>query len=80
MPLDDVTHVCLTSLPAATHPAETHPDVVELYAIPSPDASSAEKAAKSYKFKKSYGSYQALLDAPQVDMVYVSTPNGLHYE
>ena len=71
--------MCLTSLPAAIHPAETHPDV-ELYAIASRDASSAGKAAKSYKFKKSYGSYQALLDDPQVDMVYVSTPNGLHYE
>ena len=53
---------------------------MELYAIASRDALSAQKAAKSYNFKRSYDSYQALLDDPQVDLVYVSTPNGLHYE
>ncbi|EON66977.1 NAD binding Rossmann fold oxidoreductase [Coniosporium apollinis CBS 100218] len=64
---------------AAFHPAETHPDVI-LYAIASRDAASAQKTAKQYKFQKSYGSYQALLDDPEVDAVYVSTPNGMHYE
>ncbi|KAJ9199491.1 hypothetical protein DTO207G8_3685 [Paecilomyces variotii] len=64
---------------AAIHPAETHPDVI-LYAIASRNASTAKKAAKQYHFSKAYGSYQELLDDPQVDIVYVSTPNGLHYE
>lgn len=63
----------------AIHPAETHPDVI-LYAIASRNASTAKKAAKQYHFSKAYGSYQELLDDPQVDIVYVSTPNGLHYE
>ncbi|MCJ1250359.1 hypothetical protein MMC30_007585 [Trapelia coarctata] len=70
---------CQTSRTAAIHSAETHPDV-ELYAIASRDASSAQKAAKSYNFNKSYGAYQGLLDDPEVDIVYVSTPNGLRYE
>ncbi|KAJ9628636.1 hypothetical protein H2203_002538 [Taxawa tesnikishii (nom. ined.)] len=64
---------------ALIHPAETHPDVI-LYAIASRDKSKAEKAAKSYKFQKAYGSYDALLEDPEVDFVYISTPNGLHFE
>jgi predicted dehydrogenase len=63
----------------AIHPAETHPDVI-LYAIASREADTAAKTAKSYAFQKSYGSYQALLDDPEVDFVYISVPNGLHYE
>lgn len=61
------------------HPAETHPDVI-LYAIASRDESTAKTTAKKYGFKKHYGSYQALLDDSEVDFVYISTPNGLHYE
>jgi predicted dehydrogenase len=40
----------------------------------------AQQAAKKYNFKKAVGSYQELLDDPDVDIVYISTPNGLHYE
>nr|KMM64025.1 hypothetical protein CPAG_00377 [Coccidioides posadasii RMSCC 3488] len=61
------------------HPSETHPDV-NLYGIASRDASKAEAYAKKYGFKKSYGSYQALLDDPDVNMVYISLPNSLHFE
>ncbi|PWY94557.1 putative NAD binding Rossmann fold oxidoreductase [Aspergillus sclerotioniger CBS 115572] len=61
------------------HPIETHPDVI-LYSIASRDASTAAKAAKQYHFAKSSGSYQELLDDPEVDIVFISTPNGLHYE
>lgn len=61
------------------HPAETHPDVI-LYAIASRDLDTAKAAARKYRFKKAYGSYQELLDDPEVNIVYISTPNGLHYE
>ncbi|KAE8395731.1 hypothetical protein BDV23DRAFT_80603 [Aspergillus alliaceus] len=61
------------------HPAETHPDVI-LYGIASRDASSVTKAAKKYHFTKAYGSYQELLDESAVNIVYISTPNGQHYE
>lgn len=56
---------------AAFHPVETHPDVV-LYGVASRDEATAKSVAKKYGAKKSYGSYQALLDDPAIDMVYVS--------
>jgi Oxidoreductase family, NAD-binding Rossmann fold len=61
------------------HPAETHPDVI-LHAIASRDINVAKRAAQSYHFKNAYGSYQELLDDPDIDIVYISTPNGMHYE
>lgn len=61
------------------HPAESHPSVI-LYAIASRDLSTAQKAKEQYKFTKAYGSYEDLLDDPEIDFVYISTPNGLHYE
>ncbi|KAL2009991.1 hypothetical protein VTN00DRAFT_5798 [Thermoascus crustaceus] len=64
---------------AIIYPAETHPEVI-LYGIASRDATTAQKAAKQYHFTRAYGSYQELLDDPDVDIVYISTPNGLHYE
>ncbi|KAF4615568.1 hypothetical protein D9613_013002 [Agrocybe pediades] len=60
-------------------PVATHPDVV-LYAIASRDESTAASFASKYHFQKSYGSYEALLADPEVDFVYISTPNGLHFE
>lgn len=65
--------------PPAIHPAETHPDV-NLYAIAARDKSAAEKAARKYKFDKAYGSYDDLLNDSEVDIVYISTPNSLHFE
>jgi predicted dehydrogenase len=61
------------------YPSKTHPDVV-LYAVASRDAQRAASFAKKYGFQKSYGSYQSLLDDPEVDIVYIPTPNSLHYE
>lgn len=51
-----------------------------LYAIASRDVQSARQTAQKYNFKKAYGSYQELVDDPEIDIIYVSTPNGLHYE
>lgn len=68
-----------TVLNLAIHPAETHPGV-NLYGIASRQRSDAEKAVKTYKFQRAFGSYQELLDDPKVDFVYISTPNGLHFE
>ena len=67
--------ICYTVI----HPAETHPQVI-LYAIASREPPVAQAAAKRYHFTKAYGSYQELLDDELVDIVYVSTPNGLHFE
>jgi hypothetical protein len=64
---------------AIIHPAESHPSVI-LHGIASRDLSTAQKHQRKYRFTKAYGSYQDLLDDPDIDIVYISTPNGLHYE
>jgi len=60
-------------------PALSHPDV-ELYAIASRDASTAKSIAAKYGFQASYGTYEGLLADPEVDFVYISVPNGLHFD
>lgn len=60
-------------------PVESHPSVI-LHAIASRDLFKAQKAKNQYGFAKAYGSYYSLLDDSDVDIVYISTPNGLHYE
>lgn len=40
----------------------------------------AEKFAAEYGARKAYGSYEELLEDPQVEAVYIATPNNLHYE
>ncbi|KAL4924610.1 Gfo/Idh/MocA family protein [Aspergillus undulatus] len=64
---------------AIIHPTETHPHIT-LYGIASRSQKTAQLQAKKYNFKQAYGSYQALLDDPAVDVVYISTPNGEHFE
>ncbi len=51
-----------------------------LYAVASRDGAKASSFADEYGFECSYGSYQNMLDDPKVDVVYVATPNHLHYE
>ncbi|KAM6497459.1 putative NAD binding Rossmann fold oxidoreductase [Amanita muscaria] len=61
------------------YPAQSHPEV-ELYAIASREKKKAQQYKKRYKFKTSYGSYEELLGDAQVDLVYIATPNGLHFQ
>ena len=49
-------------------------------AIASRDQSRAEAMAKQYGIARAYGSYSDLLDDPEVDAVYIATPNSLHAE
>ncbi|KAI9368227.1 hypothetical protein BJX61DRAFT_546725, partial [Aspergillus egyptiacus] len=64
---------------AIIHPAETHP-LVQLHGIASRDLATAKSQARKYRFKKAYGSYEELYNDPEIDIVYISTPNGQHYE
>lgn len=50
----------------------------ELYAVASRKQRTAEQFARDYGATKAYGSYEALLADPQVDVVYVALPNHLH--
>lgn len=61
------------------HPAKSHPSVI-LFAIASRDLTRAQNVQKQYGFTKAHASYADLVDDPDVDIVYVSVPNALHYE
>lgn len=52
----------------------------ELAAVASRDLAKAEAYAKEWNIPKAYGSYEALLAADDIDVVYLSLPNGLHAE
>jgi predicted dehydrogenase len=51
-----------------------------LYAIASRDISTANTFASAFHIQQSYGSYEALVRDPAVDIVYVATPHNLHCE
>src|ERR1700722_16061293 len=52
----------------------------EAFAVASRDADRAAAYARGHGIQRSYGSYDELLDDPEVDIIYVSLPNGLHVE
>lgn len=49
-------------------------------AIASRSRDVAERAADQQKIARAHGSYEALIDDPQVDAVYIPLPNHLHVE
>jgi predicted dehydrogenase len=55
-------------------------DNSELYAIGSRNKETARQFANDFHFIKSYGSYNELVEDPDVDVVYVATPHNLHFE
>ncbi|AXB45401.1 Gfo/Idh/MocA family protein [Amycolatopsis albispora] len=50
----------------------------ELAAVAARDASRAAAFARRFDIPRHYGDYQALLDDPEVDVVYISTPHTAH--
>lgn len=52
----------------------------EVYAVASRDRINAETFAQEFKSKKSFDNYEALAADPDVDIIYVATPHGLHHE
>jgi len=52
----------------------------EIQAVASRSLSSATKFAEKYGIVKAYGSYSALADDPEVDVVYIGTPHSFHLE
>lgn len=55
-------------------------DSVEAYAVASRDLERAQAFAKEWGFKKAYGSYEEMVQDPEVDLVYVATPHSHHFE
>ena len=52
--------------------------MVRVVAVASRDIGKARAFATSHGIARHFGSYEALLDDPQVDVVYVPLPNSLH--
>lgn len=52
---------------------------VEMTAVASRSAQSAEAFGEAYGIPKRYASYEALAADPEVDIVYVATPHSRHY-
>ena len=51
---------------------------VDLIAVASRDQTRSETYAREWGIERAYGSYEALLDDPDVEAVYISLPNSLH--
>ncbi len=64
----------------STVPAMIALDEIECYAVASRSLEKALSFAKQYGFQKAYGSYEEMLDDPEVELVYVATPHSHHYE
>jgi len=55
-------------------------DGVELTAVAARDLGRAQQAASDWGIPTAYGSYEELIADPDVDAVYIGTPNSLHRE
>jgi xylose dehydrogenase (NAD/NADP) len=53
---------------------------VDLVAVASRDQARADGYAKQWEIERAYGSYEALLEDPEIEAVYISLPNTLHCE
>ena len=53
-------------------------DRVEVVAVASRDSARAEAYAHEHDIERAHGSYEALLEDPGVEAVYISLPNSLH--
>ena len=59
--------------------AKASPEV-DLIAVASRDRRRAEEYAAAWEIERAYGSYDALLEDPDVEAVYISLPNTMHCE
>ena len=63
--------------PALIRPARLV-DGVEVVAVAARDQDRAQKFATKHRIPRVVGSYQALIDDPEIDAIYNPLPNGLH--
>jgi xylose dehydrogenase (NAD/NADP) len=55
-------------------------DKLEVVAVASRTPQNARRYAGHHGIERAYGSYEELLDDPELDAVYISLPNSLHLE
>ena len=60
--------------------ARASPTGSHVVAVASRDAARAEAYAREHGIERAYGSYEALLEDPDVEAVYISLPNAMHVE
>jgi D-xylose 1-dehydrogenase (NADP+, D-xylono-1,5-lactone-forming) len=53
---------------------------LEVIAVASREQASAERYAREHGIPRAHGSYEALLEDPSVEAVYISLPNSMHVE
>lgn len=58
----------------------TQMEQVECYAVAARSLERAQAFAQKHGFQKAYGSYEALLSDPEVEIVYIATPHSHHFE
>lgn len=68
------------SMAAAVKGLERRGEDIFGYGVAARDLSRAQDFAEKYGFQKAYGSYEEMLQDPEVDLVYVATPHSMHYE
>ncbi len=56
---------------------QPHPEM--RYAIAARDLKRAEAFRQKYGFQKAYGSYEELVNDPEVELVYIATPHSHHF-
>lgn len=52
----------------------------QLWAVASRSQEKANDFAQKYQATKAYGTYEAIVQDPEVDVIYIATPHTLHYE
>jgi len=63
-----------------TAPAMVALEQVQCYAVASRSLERAQAFAQKFGFEKAYGSYEEMLQDPEVDLVYIATPHSHHFE
>lgn len=61
-------------------PAILKNDNSQFFAIASRDKEKAEECSRTFNCSKAYFSYEALVDDPEIDAVYIPLPNSMHKE
>jgi predicted dehydrogenase len=56
-----------------------HTEEAGVYAIASRSEEKARSFAKEHGIPMAYGSYEAMLDDPEIDLVYIATPHSHHF-
>ena len=59
-------------------PAMANSDLYEVYGIASRNLERAQETAKSLGIPKAYGSYEDLINDPEIDVIYNPLPNDMH--